>query len=65
MTEEGFVSNLKALMEACEIPEDVCQVGVRWVRTFDEAGLVTRDYGLVVRMDDNSVFQVVVVRTRR
>ncbi len=34
------------------------------IRTFAEADLLTRDAGLVLRMDDGSEFQVTIVRSR-
>lgn len=37
---------------------------VAGVSTFDEAGVLTRNAGLVVRLDDGTEFQVTVVRSR-
>jgi hypothetical protein len=37
---------------------------VRRIETFEEAGVLTRNAGLVIRMTDGSEFQVTVVRSR-
>jgi hypothetical protein len=40
------------------------QDDVRSVMTYDEAGMLTRDAGLVVRISDGSEFQITVVQSR-
>lgn len=37
---------------------------VHCVRTYREAGVLTRDQGLVVRMNDGSELQITVVRSK-
>lgn len=34
------------------------------IATYDEVGMLTRDAGLVVRLDDDSEFQITIVRSR-
>ena len=48
-----------------EYPEDLPEelAGVEMVRTFEEAGILTDDKGLVLRMKDGSEFQITVVRS--
>ena len=48
-----------------EYPEDLPEElsGVEMVRTFEEAGILTDDKGLVLRMKDGSEFQITVVRS--
>jgi hypothetical protein len=48
-----------------EYPEDLPDElrGVEMVRTFDEAGILTYNKGLVLRMKDGSEFQITVVRS--
>ena len=38
--------------------------GVRDVRTFDEAGVLTTDKGLVVECDNGTEYQLTIVRSR-
>ena len=45
-----------------ELPDGLAGLGR--VRTYDEAGVFTRDEGLVVRMQDGSEFQVTIVQSR-
>ena len=40
------------------------QTEVRSVLTYDEAGMLTRNYGLVVRTSDGSEFQITIVQSR-
>jgi hypothetical protein len=44
------------------INEEMHFVGVGEVQTFHQAGLLTRDEGLVVKLDDGTEFQVTVTR---
>ena len=45
-----------------DLPDGLAGVGP--VRTYDEAGVLTRDAGLVVRMQDGSEFQMTIVQSR-
>jgi hypothetical protein len=40
------------------------QTEVRMVMTYEEAGMLTNDTGLVVRTNDGSEFQITVVKSR-
>lgn len=57
MTEKEVQDLLQMLLEE-ELSE-----GAR-VRSFEEAGVLTRDAGLVVRLPDGSEFQITIVRSR-
>lgn len=48
-----------------EYPEDLPEElsGLEMVRTFEEAGILTYNKGLVLRMKDGSEFQITVVRS--
>jgi hypothetical protein len=48
-----------------EYPEDLPEelAGVEMVRTFEEAGILTYNKGLVLRMKDGGEFQITVVRS--
>jgi hypothetical protein len=48
-----------ALREALEEADNV-----RRIETFEDAGVLTRNAGLVIRMRDGSEFQVTIVRSR-
>ena len=45
-----------------ELSDD--EKGIARVSTFDEAGVLTRNAGLVVRMRDGSEFQIAIVQSR-
>ena len=51
-----------AFIDPAELPE-LNEVGT--VRTFESAGVMTRDDGLVVQLTDGTEFQVRVVMSRR
>lgn len=40
------------------------QDDVRSVMTYEEAGMLTRNHGLVVRLSDGSEFQITIVQSR-
>jgi len=73
MNDHEFQDALKALLDeiACmdgddleqfDLPDDLG--GIEHVRTFDEAGVLTQNAGLVIAMADRSEWQVTVVRSR-
>jgi hypothetical protein len=49
-----------------EYPEDLPDElsGVEMVQTYDEAGILTQNKGLVLRMKDGAEFQLTLVRSR-
>jgi hypothetical protein len=51
-----------ALVEVLQ--DDADRWGVLDLRTFADAGVLTQNAGLVVRLDDGSEFQVTVVKSR-
>lgn len=65
MTEEGFTNCLKAVLDGdVEVNESFDPDGVRGTATFADAGIMTRNAGLVVTMDDGEEFQITIVRSR-
>ena len=38
--------------------------GVNWVSTFDERGLLTRDNGIVLRLENGAEFQITLVKSK-
>lgn len=57
------------IIEALEVFEDDRvengeERKVRNMRTFQDAGLMTRDEGIVITMEDGDAFQVTIVRGR-
>lgn len=38
--------------------------GVRNVKTFDEAGLLTRNKGIVINLTDGSEFQITIIKSK-
>lgn len=59
MNEKTFEGDLQAVLDGSP---DLNAVNIR---TFAEAGLLTRDCGLVMRMVDGTEFQLTIVRSRR
>lgn len=57
MDETEFESHLQNILN--ELGEDV---GMTRVQTFDDVGLMTRNRGLVVTLDDGSEFQITIVQ---
>jgi len=65
MTENGFAACLAAILNGeVDLNESFDPDAVRSARPFDELGVLTRNAGLVVRMDDGSEYQITVVRSR-
>ena len=65
MTESGFTNCLKAVLaDDLDVNESFDPDGIREVETFGDAGVLTMNAGLVVRMDDGTEFQVTIVRSR-
>ena len=65
MTEKGFAACLAAVLNLeCGVNESFDPDGVRDAVTFDEAGVLSSNAGLVVRMDDGSEYQLTIVRSR-
>ena len=65
MNEKGLTACLAAILNGeCELNESFDPDGVRDAVPFDEAGVLTNNAGLVVRMDDGSEYQITVVRSR-
>jgi len=77
MTEQNLQQHLYDLLAAATLvsstdddqitvpPELVdAEEGIDWVSTFAEAGVLTDNPGVVVRMKDHREFQVTIVRSR-
>ena len=65
MTENGFAACVAAILNGdVEVNESFDPDGVRDVVTYEDAGVLTSNAGLVVRMDDGGEFQLTVVRSR-
>ena len=65
MTEKGFEACLRAVLDGeLELNEAFDPDGIQGVATFEDAGILTRNRGLVVTMDDGTEYQVTVVRSR-
>ena len=52
------------LMELIADGDTVIDRGSTWCQTFDDAGILTRDNGLVIILPDGSEFQVTIKRSR-
>jgi len=70
MNEGRVESQLKELLEALSGDQDVQDIlgdemfADARVESFEEAGVMTTNKGLVVRMGDGSEFQLTIVRSR-
>ena len=49
-------------LDQFDMPEELA--GIERVSTFDEAGVLTRDAGLVITTKDGSEFQLTIVQSR-
>jgi hypothetical protein len=56
-TEKRMERRLRRMLET--------KTSVRRVETFEEAGVMTRNRGLVVRMEDGTKFQIEILEDRR
>ncbi len=66
MTESAFAACLAAVLNGeVEVNESFDPDGIHRAVPYDEAGVLTRNAGLVVVMDDGSEFQVTIVRSRQ
>jgi len=65
MNEHGFAACLATILNGeVDIDESFDPDGIHRAVPYDEAGMLTRNAGLVVVMDDGSEFQLTVVRSR-
>jgi hypothetical protein len=65
MNEKGFAACLKGvLFDDLDVNESFDPDGIANVTTFEEAGVLTMNAGLVVTLDDGSEYQITVVRSR-
>jgi hypothetical protein len=67
MTENRFETALKTLLEDQSIGEEIGEPNLlaRSVATFAERGVLTRNAGLVVRLQDGSEFQITIVQSQQ
>ena len=65
-TEDDMVQAISDALEAADerAQDDGEPAAIRSLLTFDDAGLMTQNSGLVVRLADGSEYQVTVVRSR-
>ena len=49
-------------LDQFDMPEELA--GIERVSTFDEAGVLTRDAGLVITTNDGSEFQLTIIQSR-
>lgn len=57
-SEDGFLETVKDALD-CELP-----VGRARIETFQEAGVLSKDRGLVVRMNSGAEFQITIVKAK-
>ena len=55
---------VQLLTELLTDPDNARDNGVLNARSFESAGVFTRNHGLVVELDDGTEFQLTVVRSR-
>jgi hypothetical protein len=66
MTEHGFAACLAAVLNGeVEVNESFDPDGIRRVMPYDEAGVLTRNAGLMVVLDDGAEYQITIVRSRQ
>lgn len=62
-TEEAMEEGLRCLIEGEEDENKICWEDMQ-VQTFAEAGVMTRNNGLVITLPDGSEYQLSIVRSR-
>lgn len=64
-TERDMEQELASLLEGFNVmDDDETPVGVARVSTFDDHGILTRNRGLIVRLDNGAEFQLTIVQSR-
>lgn len=61
--EETLQNGLAALIRGDADPEEMCWENLD-VSTYDDAGILTYDKGLVIQLPDGSEYQLTIVRSR-
>jgi len=65
MTEQGFAACLAAILNGeVDVNESFDPDGIEGVASFEDAGVLTMNAGLVVTMDDGTEYQITIVRSR-
>lgn len=65
MSESDFQEELKDLLKGEDYDSVFTEMdGIHLVSTFESAGVLTRNKGLVVLMNDGSEYQITIVRSR-
>ena len=62
MNAHAFAEHIR---DALETGDDAGVLLLRFVRSFSEVGMLTRDAGLVVHLADGSEYQVTIIRSQR
>jgi len=62
-TEETLQDGLAALIRGEADPDEICWENLS-VETFEEAGVLTYNSGLVIRLPDGSEYQLTIVRSK-
>jgi len=67
-TEQEFLENLYAVLAGDDVNADEPEYwegsGIKSVRTYEDAGMLTHNQGLVVTLVNGSQFQVTIVKSR-
>jgi hypothetical protein len=63
-TDTKTEADMRELLADLLLDDEDLAAGRRDVRSFEDSGLLTRNEGLVVRMEDGSEFQVTIVKSR-
>lgn len=65
MNEAALEDTLQALLEGDPMENLFEEVGINSVHTFNDAGVMTRNKGLVLVMADGTEFQLTIVQSKR
>ena len=66
MDEEQFESELKDILDLLDVFSDIDEtpVSIDSVKSFENAGILTINKGLIIRLSDKSEWQMTIVKTR-
>ncbi len=65
MTDHEFAQSLAQVLSGEDADDEFPDPAIGRIASFEKAGVLTRDAGFVVRLEDGSEFQITVVQSRR
>ena len=69
MDEKDFETGLAEILEQvgdldAQVYSEITDVGIEYVRKYEDVGMLTNNKGVIVKMKDGSEFQMTIVQSR-